>query len=460
MEPEATPTNVLRLGLTSPVTKSMADLQNLRIKLNEEERHILQGKEGPTMQKVLETVVLYGEALGAGRLVDIEGDGHFVIPWATPGIAPPLEMLDELVAAGLKTKYPFTLDPRPPLDFENLSLRPEQEQALEHMYRNQARYDERMLQLGRRDADAYTCNPYVPEVGNVPKKGTVVAWSESACAVFANSLLAARTNRNGAIMDLLSNIVGKTPLTGLLTDQGRRATWLVKVATAKPPHPQLLGAAIGMKVVEDVPFIVGLDRFLGSGLSEETRDYLQEMGAACAAYGAVGLYHVENITPEAVDQGADLLIPGHATYIVDDQELQDLRASYPVMWADEEAKPEKCFIGCPHLSLPQLYRWTNKIDNALEARSQSQLAVETIIFAAPQVLQKFRADVRAYERLERAGVRLSATCAETLFEGGVSAGEAIITNSNKLRAYTTTARFFPDDELVEIMASGEIEGES
>ncbi len=437
----------------------MTDLENLKIKLTQEERDILRGKQGPTMQKVMVTVVLYGEALGAERLVDIEGEGHFVIPWASPGIAPPLEMLDELVAAGLKTKYPFTLDPKAPLDFENLSLRPEQEQALEQMYRDQARYDERMLQLGLRDTDAYTCNPYLPEVGNIPKRGTILAWSESACAVFANSVLGARTNRNGAIMDLLSNIVGKTPLAGLLTDEGRRATWLVKVRTAQLPHPQLLGAAIGKKVLEDVPFIVGLDRFLGSGLSEETLDYLQEMGAACATYGAVGLYHVENITPEAVDRGTSLLVPDHETYVIDDQELQDLLASFPVLWPHEKTKPEKCYIGCPHLSLRQLYWWTNKIHSALQARSQSQLAVETIICAAPQVLQKFKADVEAHERLKRAGVKLSVACAETLFEGGVSAGEAVVTNSNKLRAYST-ARFFPDEELVEILVSGEIKGES
>jgi hypothetical protein len=345
------------------------------------------------------------------------------------------------------------------LDFENLSLRPEQERLLEKLYRDQRRYDERMLQLGLRDTDAYTCNPYQPEVGNIPKRGTILAWSESACAIFANSVLGARTNRNGAIIDLLTNIVGKTPLADLLTDEGRRATWLVDVKTAQLPNPQLLGAAIGRKVLADVPFIVGLDRFLGSGLSEETLDYLQEMGAACATYGAVGLYHVENITPEAVDQGTELLVPDHTTYVIDDQELQDLLASYAVLWADKGAKPEKCFIGCPHLSLRQLYWWTNKIHSALQARNQGELAVKTIICAAPQVLRKFKGDVKAYERLERAGVNLSVTCAETLFENEVSAGEAIITNSNKLRAYTT-ARFFPDEELVEILVSEEIKGSS
>jgi predicted aconitase len=437
----------------------MTDLQNLRIKLTQEEWDILRDSEGPTMKKVMKTVVLYGEALGAERLVDIEGAGHFAIPWASPGIAPPLEMLDELVAAGLKTKYPFTLDPRAPLDFENLALSQEQEQTLEQMYHDQARYDERMLQLGLRDTDAYTCNPYVPEVGNLPKRGTVLAWSESACAVFANSVLAARTNRNGAIMDLLSNIVGKTPLAGLLTDEGRRATWLVEVGTAKLPHPQLLGAAIGAKVVEDVPLIVGLDRFLDCRLSEETLDYLQEMGAACATYGAVGLYHVESITPEAVDWGTDLLVPDHATYVIDDQELQALRASYPVMWADREARPERCFIGCPHLSLRQLRWWADSITGALQVRGQRQLAVRTVICAAPQVLQKFKADAEAYERLERAGAKLSSACAETLFEHVLGSEDAILTNSAKLRAYST-ARFVPDEELLEILVSGEMGGAS
>ena len=447
----------------------MTSLEDLRIKLTQEERDILQGKQGPTMQKVMKTVVLYGKALGAERLVDVEGDGHLVIAYAIPGIAPSMEMLDELVAAGLKTKSPFTLDPKPPLDFENWWLSSEQVQLLEQMYQDQERYDERMLQLGLRDTDACTCTPYLPQVGNIPQRGAILAWSESACAIFANSVLGARTNRNGAIMDLLCNIVGKAPLTGLLTDEGRQATWLVEVKTEELPIPQLLGAAIGMKVLEDVPFIVGLDRsrFLGSGLSEETRDYLHEMGTACATYGAVGLYHVENITPEAVNRATDLLAPNYQTYIIDEQELQDILDSYPVLWGDKDARPEKCFIGCPHLSLQQLYWWTEKIHSTLQAKEpalslskgQRQLPVKTTICAAPQVLQKFRSDAKTREKLESAGAKLSAGCPMQLFDNDLSAGEAIVTNSTKLRAYTA-ARFFPDEELVEILVSGEIEGGS
>ncbi len=433
----------------------MINPDNLKIKLTKEEKDILHGSQGETMQKILETVVRYGEALGAEKLVAINGYGHFVITYAIPGIAPSMEMLANLTASGLKAKYPFTLDPKPPLDFENWFLSAGQIETLEQMYGDQERYDEIMLELGLRDTDACTCTPYLPEVGNIPKRGDILAWSESACAIFANSVLGARTNRTGAIMDLLSNIVGKTPLSGLLTDDGRRATWLIKVETEQLPPPQLLGAAIGKKVLADVPFIAGLDPFLGPGLNENTRDYLHEMGAACATAGAVGLYHVQNITPEAVDYGSNLLVPNHKTYIIDDREIEELLSSYPVPWPEADAVPEKCFIGCPHLSLQQLLWWTEKITGALQKENRAQLPVKTTICAAPQVLHAFKADGGAYELLKRTGVKFSVGCPMQLFDNDLSSGEAIVTNSNKLRAYTT-ARFFPDEELVAIITSGRI----
>jgi predicted aconitase len=101
----------------------MIDIEDLIIKLTRSEQNILKGNLGPVMQKVMISVVLYGEAMGAKRLVDIEGNGHFVISYAIPGISPSMEMLEELVSADTHTKHPFTLDPKPPLDFENWWLR-------------------------------------------------------------------------------------------------------------------------------------------------------------------------------------------------------------------------------------------------------------------------------------------------------------------------------------------------
>ncbi len=427
------------------------------MELSAEERDILEGGQGPTLQKVMKTLVLYAEALGAERFADIQGPGHFSIPFAIPGAGPPVAMLDELAAAGLKTKHPFTLDPRAPLDFENLGLTPAQKAAFEDIFCHQARYDQRMLELGLRDEAAYTCTPYLPQVGNIPARGSVLAWSESSCVVFANSVLGARTNRNAAIMDILSNIAGKTPLCGFLTDEGRRAKWLVKVQTGALPNPQLLGAAVGMKVLEDVPFIVGLDRFLGPELNEQVIDYLKEMGAACAAIGAVGLYHVENLTPEAKEQGRGLLVPDHETYQVSDQELAAMMAAYPVMWSDEEVRPQKGLVGCPHLSLRELHWWAERIDEALKKSGRGEVVVETILCAAPQVLDRFRADKEAFGKLKRAGVKLSATCAESYMDNHLCAREAVVTNSNKLRAYTT-ARMFLDEDLVRVVVSGEVKG--
>ena len=153
------------------------EFNKMNIHLTKEELAILQGKHGSVLQKVMETVVSYGEALEAVKLADIEGPGHFVISFSSEGIAPPIMMLEELIDAGLRTKFPFTLDPRGALDFENLNLQPRVEQALLDMYQNQNYYEQLLTKLGLRDDQAFTCNPYQPEVGNIPERGTILALS-------------------------------------------------------------------------------------------------------------------------------------------------------------------------------------------------------------------------------------------------------------------------------------------
>lgn len=119
-----------------------------------------------------------------------------------------------------------------------------------------------------------------------------------------------------------------------------------------------MGSAIGLKVMEDVPYIRGLDAFLGGELNEEVKAYLKDMGAASASNGAVGLYHVEGLTPEAVEQGDALLLPDARVYVIDDAELQRVKDSYPLMWKSPDVKPKLAFIGCPHLS----HRPAQKLD--------------------------------------------------------------------------------------------------
>lgn len=150
---------------------------------------------------------------------------------------------------------------------------------------------------------AYTCACYLPEVGNTPKRGEILSWAESSAVVYANSVLGARCNRNSGIIELMGSIAGFVPEFGLLTDEGRKADWIIEIKTTKKPEAQILGSAIGMKVMEKVPYIRGLDKWTGTELNDEACAYLKDFGAATASNGSVGLYHIENLTPEAVDYG-------------------------------------------------------------------------------------------------------------------------------------------------------------
>jgi predicted aconitase len=434
----------------------MTSVRQYKMELSDEEKEILEGKHGEVMRKILESVVLYGEAFEAKRLIPIDGPVHLVTSFGLSGIETVFDMMDELIEAGVKTKAPFTVDPRP-MDFENVECSDVQKKIFSVLYSNQARYEEQLRKLGLKNDNAFTCTCYMPQVGNVPKRGQVLSWAESSAVVYANSVIGARTNRTSGIIELLCGILGKVPEFGLVTDEGRRAKWLVEVKTSKLPNAQVLGSAIGMKVVEDVPYIVGLDKFLGKGLNSTTEDYLKDMGAASASNGAVGLYHVENITPEAIEQGRDLLVKDYKTYMIDDEEIERVIKSYPVLWKDLNAKPAKCFVGCPHLSKNQIYEWIEKVSHRLAKAGKDKVEIDTVLCAAPDVISDFKTDEEAYQKLIDMGLHLTYICPLMYMSNPECSKQPIITNSNKLRTYST-ARFFLDDEVLDIIVTGIVQG--
>jgi predicted aconitase len=179
------------------------------------------------------------------------------------------------------------------------------------------------------------------------------------------------------------------------------------------------------------------------------------MGAAAASNGAVGLYHVENCTPEAAEMGRDLLLEGHQTYVVDDAEMERVQRSYPVLWKRADARPQRCLIGCPHLSLPQLRWWAARIPAALQAHGVSRVRVDTILCAAPEVVERFKGLRDEYEGLRAAGVRLTSICPLMYMNNPLSGKRPVVTNSNKLRTYSS-ARFFPDEEILAVLAGGRV----
>ena len=420
-----------------------------KMELTPEQAAILNGEQGETMAKVMKTLVMYGEAFGATKMIPVTSEkGHLVTSFGLKVMTPVYDLMDQLINAGIKSKQSFSVDPKPvdpnvPSNFiKNLVFN-------KFMYTKQDSYDEQLRKLGLVSNDAYTCTCYMDQVGNLPKKGDILSWAESSAVVYANSVLGARCNRNSGIIELFGSIVGYVPYFGLVTDEGRKATWVVEVKCSKKPEAQVLGSAIGMKVMEDVPYVKGLTDWIGTELDDAAKAYLKDFGAATASNGAVGLYHIAGLTPEAVEMGESLIAENAQVYVIDDAELERVKASYPVMWKNPDATPKLCFVGCPHMTMAQLKEWTNDVYEGLKKNGRSKVSIPTVITAPPAVCDEFK-KTDLYAKLQSTGVVLSYICPLMYMNNPLAKKMPVITNSNKLRTYTTS-RYYTSEEILDII---------
>ena len=420
--------------------------------LTPEQQAILNGSKGETLAKVMKTLVMYGETFGADKMVPVTSEyNHLVTSFGLKMMKPVFDLMQQLIDAGAISQQKFSVDPRPldknvPANFlMNFIFN-------NFMYSKQEEYEKQLNQLGLMNEDAFSCACYLDQMGNKPKKGEILSWAESSAVVYANSVLGARCNRNSGIMDIMGSIAGFVPHFGLLTDEGRKATWIVKVETSKKPEAQLLGSAIGMKVMEDVPYVMGLDKWIGTELNDSACAYLKDFGAATASNGAVGLYHIANLTPEAVEQGEALIAENAQIYVIDDAELKRVQDNYPVMWKNADAKPKLCFIGCPHMSMEQLLSWTENVEKGLAEAGKEKVCIPTVFTTAPAVKKEFDKTPLA-ERLAKTGVILSCICPLMYMNNPLAGKMPVITCSNKLRTYTT-ARFYTEAEILAKITKG------
>ena len=420
--------------------------------LTPEQQAILDGSKGEMQAKVMKTLVMYGDTFGADKMVPITSKyNHLVTSFGLKMMAPVFDLMQKLIDGGALSQQEFSVDPRPvdknvPANFlQNFIFN-------KIMYTKQESYEAQLKELGLMNEDAFTCACYLDQVANKPQKGEILSWAESSAVVYANSVLGARCNRNSGIMDIMGSIAGFVPNFGLLTDEGRKATWVVKVQCKKKPEAQLLGSAIGMKVMEDVPYILGMNEWLGSELNDENCAYLKDFGAATASNGAVGLYHIADLTPEAKELGEALIAEGAQEYIIDDAELERVKKNYPVMWKNADAKPKLCFVGCPHMSLQQLKDWTVAVEEGLKASGNKKVLIPTVFTTAPAVRKEFEKTEYA-KRLEATGVILSCICPLMYMNNPLCKAMPVMTSSNKLRTYTT-ARYYTEAEILEKITKG------
>ncbi len=370
--------------------------------LTSEEKAILAGEQGQTLKKCLQSVVQYGEFYHADRLVPIVS-AHLAMSGGSNIFRTYLDFFTRLAREGVRFKVPTTLNPhytRNPPGFAERIL-----------FRRQAEFEQSFATMG--GIANWSCAPYFG--ANLPKAGEIVAWAESSAVSYANSILGARTNRNSGMMDVCSAVLGVTPYFGLLLDEHRRADWEIQCDFQGDVDYSLLGFLIGEKVMEKVPFIRGL---------KGNPDDFKNMGAAMAAAGAVGLYHVEGITPEARQHGEGLLKPNPQRFTVTNAMIDALHSRL----ARGRHRINLVFVGCPHLTLEELAH----IARALEG---TKVRNNLWLNSAPSVLAQAAA-TPWYPALQQSGARLVSICPFSYFNGSSLLPLRVLTNSGKIRYYS------------------------
>ena len=427
-----------------------------KMKLTPDEQAILDGKEGPEKAKLMKILVRFGETFGATKLVDLGGAPHSNLFIGAPYLGSLIDMLDQCAQAGLKSYATYTVNPRP-YDVYNVQNNPKDMEMIYQGYPLQMKLDYVHSKLGAPDLNYRSCACYIDDVGNAPEPGTYVAWCESSAVNYGNSVLGIRTNRYGAGMEMLCAMLGKAPEFGLMTDEGRKAKWLIDVKTTEEPDWGVLGTAIGRKCVEDIPYIAGVEQYFGGEVTDDNWHKLKYMGSATAAAGAVGCYHVEGVTPEPKEKGRDMLAEGYQTYVFDDKEQQAILDTFENLWDDPNGDPTAVFIGCPHCNYEETVRWAKMFVEALDAAGQEKLAIPAYIFVPTITRTRILLEEPALaSRALGAGVHATNMCGVS-YSGmkGFSERVRAVTNSAKNRNYSPI-RYFPDKKLVDIAVTGKV----
>jgi hypothetical protein len=434
--PDGKPTGKTATFTGASRARATTESAGSKMKLTAEEQAVLDGKEGPEKAKLMKIMVMFGETFGATKMVDLGGAPHSNLFIGAPYMESLIDMLDECAQAGLKSYATYTVNPRP-YDVYNVQNNPKDMEMIYQGYPLQMRLDYVHSKLGAPDLNYRSCACYIDDVGNAPEPGTYVAWCESSAVNYGNSVLGIRTNRYGAGMEMICAMLGKAPLFGLMTDEGRQAKWLIDVRTS---------------------YVAGADQYFEGGeVTNDNWHKLKYMGSATAAAGAVGLYHVEGVTPEPKEKGRKLLVKGYKTYVYDDSEQQRIIDTFENLWPDQNADPTAAFIGCPHCNYEESVRWARMITDALDKAGQEKTAIPVYIFMPTVVRTRIlMEEPELAAKAKAAGVSYTNMCA-VVYSGMKGFSERVrgVTNSAKNRNYSSI-RYFPDQKLVDIMLTGKV----
>jgi predicted aconitase len=305
--------------------------------LTKEEEKIIDGKQGEVMQKMLRLLVRLGEIYNADKMIpvgSVQVAGVSYKSIADPGT----EFLEDLADKGAKVKVLTYLNPAG-MDLEDW----EKLGFPKHFAKNQLRIMDAFRRMGI--VVTSTCTPYL--AGNLPRFREHIAWSESSAVSFSNSVIGARTNREGGPSALAAAICGVTPNYGLHLWEERQPNMKIDVSADLTFNSDFgaLGWFVGKQVKNKIPYF--------TGIKDANTDQLKALGAAMAASGAVALYHIEGLTPEA-----DLVEKkGLEKISVTQKEIKETYAKL-----NTGKKPDIVIFGCPHASLREISALAEKLD--------------------------------------------------------------------------------------------------
>jgi predicted aconitase len=308
------------------------------VQLTQEERAMLAGEHGPAVQKAMQIVNALATIYEAEQLLPVASAQIAGVSYKNLGDAG-LSFLEAWAAQGARVRIPAFMNPA------GMDLERWREMGIDEGFaRQQQRVVDALVSMGA--TLSCTCTPYL--AGNVPQAGEHLAWSESSAVSYANSVLGARTNREGGPSALAAAITGRTAAYGLHLSRNRKPTHRVTVRCALRSEADFgaLGYWVGQQVGDGVPYFRFSDRTKPE--QPPTQEQLMALGAAMGASGAVALYHVEGVTLEAAQVSAE-------TATLPQLEIDDLSPAYAAL-NHRSTDIDFVSLGCPHSTLADLER--------------------------------------------------------------------------------------------------------
>jgi phosphomecalonate degydratase large subunit len=341
--------------------------------LTPEEEKMYQGHHGPAVQKSMEILVALGDIYEAEKMVEISSAQISGVSYKTIGDAG-LEFLEEM-AETAQIRVPSTLNPAG-VDLDHWQEMGFSSEFTKRQLRIVAAYQKMGI------TPTCTCTPYL--ASNLPTLGSHLAWSESSAVCYANSVIGARTNREGGPGALSAAICGRTPLYGYHLESGRKANLVVEVKTTlNGADYGALGYLVGKEVGGGVPYFQMMNR---PGPND-----LKSLGAALASSGSVALYHVQDTTPEYHLAMRGLEVGDVELMSVEESDIQEVRDKL----SSSSKKPDLICLGCPHASLDEV----GEVARLLRGKN-----LKNDLWICTSILVKAAADRMGYTNdIEKAG---------------------------------------------------------